>query len=295
MGRYPFFFILFLFNFECSAIDVIDDTGKTIMLAKPAKRVITLAPHLAEMMYAINKGDIVVATVSYSDFPEQAKKIPRLGSFDNTKLETILSFKPDLILAWNSGNNLQQLAVMERFGLTVYRDDPKKVQDVARTIRNIGILSGSKDAGKIANEFLKKLDNIEKKYQNREIIRVFYQFWDDPVYTVNREHYITDVLGICGLQNVFADMQQLSATVDREAVIRANPEMVLAAGMNGVDKKWMEKWQNWKEIKAVKYHNLFTVNPDWLHRHTPRLLLATEQICHYADQARKNMRNKKTD
>ena len=295
MGRLFLLLITFLIGFDCTAIEVVDDSGKLIKLNKPAKRVITLAPHLTEMMFAIGKGNVVVATVSYSDFPMQAKQIPRLGGFENAKLESILAFNPDLILAWNSGNNLQQLAVLENFGLTLYRDNPKKVQDVARTLRNIGILTGSSESEQVANDFLRELDNIKDKYRKRAPVRVFYQFWDDPVYTINGEHYITDVLAICGMENVFASMVQLSAPVNREAIIKANPEMIIAAGMNGVDKDWMEKWRKWREIKAVKYNNLFTSNPDWLHRHTPRLLLATEQICKYGDQARKNMHIKKTD
>lgn len=247
------------------------------------------------MMYAIEMGHKIVATVSYSDYPEQARKIPRLGSFENTKLESVLAYKPDLILAWNSGNNLEQLKVMERFGLKVYRDHPKTMQDVAHTLHNIGLLTGSQVSGKVASDFLNKLDSLKIKYKDRKPIRVFYQFWDKPIYTINGQHFINDVLSLCGLQNVFSDMIQLSATVDREAIISANPDVIIAAGMKGIHAAWLAEWKSWKEINAVAYNNLFSINPDWLHRHTPRMLIAAKYICEYADQARLNIRNKKTD
>ncbi len=290
MIRILFYLSIVAISFECIAIEVTDDSGKVIKIEKPAQRVITLAPHLTEMMYAINEGNKIVATVSYSDYPEQARQIPRLGSYENVKLESILAYQPDLILAWNSGNNMDQLAEMERFGLTVYRDFPKTIEDVAKTLKNIGALTGSKSSNRLAREFLDNLSGLKKKYRNREKIKVFYQFWDNPIYTVNGQHFINDVLNVCGLENVFSDLAQLSATVNREAIIKANPDMIIAAGMDGVHTDWIEKWKKWPEITAVKINNLFTINPDLLHRHTPRMLIAAREICLYADQARNKLR-----
>lgn len=289
ISRVLFCLLVGLVHFECLAIEVTDDTGRVIRLQRPAQRVITLAPHLTEMMYAINAGDKIVATVSYSDYPEQARQIPRLGSYENVKIEAILAYQPDLILAWNSGNNLEQLAEMERFGLTVYRDHPKTIQDVAKTLRKIGILTGSPGTNTVVSAFIDKLASLKEQYKNRKPVSVFYQFWDNPIYTINGQHYITDVLKICGLENVFSDLTQLSTTVNREAVIKYNPDMIIAAGMGGVHTDWIEKWKKWPEITAVRLNNLYTINPDLLHRHTPRMLIAAEEICKYADQARSRL------
>jgi iron complex transport system substrate-binding protein len=287
--------LLLLSSFAVPAIEVVDDTGRLVSLDRPATRIITLAPHLTEMLYAIEQGNRIVATVAYSDYPEQAKRIPRLGSFDNLKLERILSFKPDLVLAWHSGNKKQQLTRLEEFGLTVYRDNPQRVADVARTLRNLGKLTASRTAEKSAVAFEERLALLKQRYRARAPLSVFYQFWDRPMYTVNDQHYITDVFRICKLENVFASLPQLSATVDREAVIKANPDLIIAAVTTGVPTDWFDSWQKWPELKAVKYQNLFTANADWLNRHTPRLLLATEQICQFGDQARKALQQKKAD
>lgn len=290
MIRILFYLGIVAISFECIAIEVTDDSGKLIKIEKPAQRVITLAPHLTEIMYAINEGNKIVATISYSDYPEQARQIPRLGSYENVKLESILAYQPDLILAWDSGNNLDQLAALERFGLIVYRDHPKTIQDVAKTLRKIGILTGSQTSNKVVSEFLEKLNNLKHKYKDRKHISVFYQFWDNPIYTINGQHFINDVLNLCGLDNVFSDLSQISATVNREAIIKANPDVIIAAGMGGVHTDWIEKWKKWPEITAVKLNNLFTINPDLLHRHTTRMLIAAKQICLYADQARNKLR-----
>ena len=287
--------LLLVSSFAVLAIEVVDDTGKPVSLDRPATRIITLAPHLTEMLYALEQGNRIVATVAYSDYPEQAKRIPRLGSFDNLKLERILSFKPDLIVAWHSGNNKQQLARLEEFGLTVYRDNPQRVADVARTLRNLGKLTASRTAEKTAAAFEERLAMLKQRYRDRAPLSVFYQFWDKPMYTINDQHYIADVFRICKLENVFASLPQLSATVDREAVLQANPDLIIAAVTTGTSSEWFASWQKWPELKAVRYHNLFSANADWLNRHTPRLLLATEQICQFGDQARKALQQKKAD
>jgi iron complex transport system substrate-binding protein len=274
---------------------VVDDTGKPVRLAHPAKRIITLAPHLTEMVYAIGRGSHIVATVAYSDYPEQARSIPRLGSFDNLKLERILSFKPDLVLAWHSGNNKQQLARLEEFGLIVYSDNPQRVADVSRTLRNLGKLTASSKAESIATGFDERLAALKQRYHDRIPLRVFYQFWEKPMYTVNAQHYISDVFRICKLENVFASLPQLSASVDREAVLKANPDLIIAAASADTSTDLLASWQEWPELNAVRYGNLFTANADWINRHTPRLLLATEQICQFGDQARGVLSHKKAD
>lgn len=274
-------------------IEVTDDTGKVVQLDKPAQRIITLAPHLTELMFAVGAGNSVVATVNYSDFPAQASKIPSLGSFDNIKVESVLAYKPDLVLAWQSGNNPQQLLQMEKFGLKVFRSEPRELQHVARTLQQLGQLTGHDDeAAKAVRNFSGRLSSLKNKYQSRKRLSVFYQFWDKPMYTVNGEHLISDVLGLCGLNNIFANMTMLSATVEREAVIAANPDVIIVSGMNNVHAQWITQWQAWPEITAVRLNNIFSVNPDHLHRQTPRVLIAAEELCTHAEKARHKLKKR---
>lgn len=270
------------------ALEVVDDTGRTLTLQKPAQRIITLAPHLTELLYAIDAGDRIVATVEFSDYPPPAKDIPRVGNFDRLSIESVLAYRPDLILAWHSGNNPWQLEALAKLGLRIYRSEPGTLAALPETLEKLGILSGRHLAAQAASTTLRNtIQELEDRYANREPVRAFYQVWDPPLYTINGAHIISDVLRLCGIQNIFADVAQLAPQVSEEAVLAADPQMIIA----GQDQDGaFARWRKWPRLQAVAENNLYRVNPDLMQRHTGRLLAGAELLCGFAEEVRMKKR-----
>ena len=264
-----------------------DDTGQVVRLKAPAKRIVTLAPHAAESLYAAGAGDKLVGTVDYSDYPPAAKKVPRVGGYSRVDLEAVAALKPDLVLAWESGNNMTQVDQLKALGLTVYVSQPNTIENVANQIERLGQLAGTEAvANAVADHFRKQLENLRAANAGKPKVRVFYQIWKTPLMTVGGPQIITDAIRICGGENVFGHLKQMAPNVSVEAVLEADPEAIVATGMGDARPEWLHDWDPWTRMTAVKRHNLFHINPDIMQRHTPRILDGTEKLCAHLDVAR---------
>ncbi|MCW9005254.1 MAG: cobalamin-binding protein, partial [Gammaproteobacteria bacterium] len=199
-------------------IQVQDDLKRTVVLQAPAKRIISLAPHVTELLYAAGASDQLVGVVNYSDYPEQAKKIPQIGSSSKFDMEKIVSAKPDLIVAWKSGNPDGQVNELIKLGFTVYYSEPRHLDDVATNIQRLGQLLATTDiANRVAQEYTRELNRIRTEYKERKKISVFYQVWNRPLLTINGEHLISSVINLCGGENVFASSKIFVPQVNVEA------------------------------------------------------------------------------
>lgn len=266
-------------------IKVVDDTGRNIILNAQAKRVISLAPHITEQLFAAGATNQIVGVVSFSDYPEQAKTIQRIGTHDKYDYEAIYQLKPDLIIAWKSANKAGVKKLID-LGFKVFISESKSLEDVAKTTRLFGDLLDTKSiAYQQADAFLSKLNDLRRNYDDRKKISVFYQVWNEPLYTINGEHIINDVINLCGGMNVFSHLTVLAPRVSVEAVIKQNPDAIIA-GMNEDRKGWLESWKQWQGLKAVKNNFLFPINADLITRHTPRILLGVEKMCEHLDVVR---------
>jgi iron complex transport system substrate-binding protein len=273
------------------AVSVHDDSGRLVRLTQPASRVITLAPNLTELVYDIGAGKHVVATVQYSNYPSAAKHIPRIGSSDSLNLEAILSFHPDLVLAWRSGNRPQQLRAIERMGIPVYRSEPHSLQDIVTTLIRLGKLLGAQaQADHVAKHLRSGIAELKHHYAGHKAITGFYQIWNQPIYTINGRHIISHVMGLCGIHNIFADAPILAPVVSKEAVLAKNPQMIISGGSPEVRSQNLAIWQSWSQLTAVRAHNLFYIDADLMQRDTPRILEGARILCHQADIARKHLR-----
>ena len=270
-----------------AAFSVIDDEGKSVTLTKPAERIISLAPHITESLFAAGAGDKIIGAVSYSDYPEEAKKIPRVGGYPSIDIEQIVSLKPDLVIVWSSGNNTNQIEKLLTLGLTVFNSDPKVPEDIANTLLRFGVLAGTEAVSKNASaEFLKHYRSLQKKYSHKEKVKTFYQIWNKPLMTINGQHLISDIIDLCGGVNVFTDLKSLTPKISIEAVIATNTDVIIAGGMGKAKPEWMKEWYPWKQIPAVKNKNVFFVEPSLLQRVGPRILLGADQLCSLLDEAR---------
>jgi len=268
-------------------VSAVDDSGATLRLAQPAKRIVTLAPHLAEAVFAAGAGDRLVGVVEFSDFPEAVKKLPKVGGYSRLDLEAIAALKPDLIIGWASGNAPAHVDKLRALGFPVYISQPNQIGDVANEIERLAILAGTASAGRAAAaRFRDRLADLEKRYSSRPVVRTFYQIWKEPLMTIGGKQIISSAIRLCGGENVFAALETLAPTVSVEAVIAANPEAIVASGMDAARPEWLDDWKRWPTIAAVARGNLFFVPPELIQRHTPRLLDGAEILCRQLESAR---------
>ena len=268
-------------------IAVRDDTGQTIRLARPAQRIVSLAPHITENLFAIGAGGRVVGTVDFSNFPEAAKRIPRVGGYEKIDLEAVAALRPDLVIAWESGNIASHVAKLKAIGLPVLLTDTERIEDVPADLERLGELSGARDEARAAAaQFRSRLAALTARHAARPRVATFYQVWNQPLMTVGGGQIISDAIHLCGGDNVFAGLRQMAAAVTVEAVLAANPEAIVASGMDEARPEWLDEWRRWPALTAVARNNLFFVPPDHLQRHTPRILDGIERLCAHLDTAR---------
>lgn len=268
-------------------IEVSDYNGQVITLQKPAERIIALAPHIVENLFAIGAGDKLVGVVSYSNFPEAAKQIEIVGGYQSLNKEKILELNPDLVIGWESGNSNSKLQQLRELGFTVFANQPDSLSDIAESLRKFGKLTGhQQQANQVADQFLAKLKAYQDKYAAAEPITAFYQVWNDPIQTINGKHVISDAIETCGGVNIYADEVVVSPVINIESILKRDPQAIIASGMGEKRPEWLDDWKKWSSLTAVKQNNLFYVNPDHIQRHTTRQLLAIEKICQQFDSAR---------
>ena len=270
-------------------LQVTDNAGRLVTLEKPAQRIISLAPHVTENLFSAGAGDQVVGVVGYSNYPEAAKEIASIGSFVQLNLEAIIALRPDLVVAWHSGHGDMKLQSLLDLGLTVYVSDPKDLETVAVNIENFGVLSGHGEvAREEAGRFREKLGSLRREYSHLPPVGVFYQVWNNPLQTLNGSHLISDVIRLCGGYNVFADAIAVAPKLDVESVLAANPQAIVASSMGESRPDWLDEWQQWPGLQAVSKGHLYFIPPDYVQRHTVRILLGAEMLCQQLTQVRAN-------
>ncbi|MCX7175892.1 MAG: cobalamin-binding protein [Proteobacteria bacterium] len=268
-------------------IVVRDDAGQTLRLATQARRIVSLAPHVTENLYAAGAGGLIVGVSEYSDYPEQARKLPRVGNYASLDLEAIVAQKPDLVIAWESGNPASHLAKLKALGLPLFVSEPKNLDDIASSIERFGELAGTVAvAREAARVFRARQADLLSRYGGKSPVRTFYQIWNQPLATINGEQLISKVMRLCGAENIFAGLSQLAPVVTLEAVLAANPEAIVASGMDDARPEWLDMWVRWKDLRANARGNLFFVPPDIINRHTPRVLDGAQLLCRHMETAR---------
>jgi iron complex transport system substrate-binding protein len=265
-------------------IDVRDDDGVQLVLPAPARRVITLAPSLTELMFVIGAEARLVGADTGSDYPQAALAVPRIGDFNGIDLERVLLLRPDLVLRWSSGNKQGDLVRLRKLAIPVFSSEPRLLDDVPRNLRMLGLLTDSQAAAQTqATLFERRLAAIRKRHRQGRMLSVFVEVWHQPLMTVNGAHLVSDVLQTCGARNIFADLQTLSGPVALERLLVANPDAIVSATGFGDD---VGSWQRWRSVRAVETGRILQIDPNELMRATPRILDATERICEWLESLR---------
>ena len=268
-------------------IAVRDDSGAEVRLKEPARRIVSLSPHITEILFAAGAGDGVVGTVDYSDYPPAARRIARIGSYENPDVEKIVALKPDLVIGWQSGNSPLDLEPLKRFGVPLFWSEPERIEDVARNLEEFGQLAGTSSvAVSAAAAYRARLEGLRQRYSGRAPVRTFYEIWHEPPTTVGGQQIIGSAIRLCGGVNIFDHLTSKAPVVSVEAVLAADPEAVVASGVDEVRPDWLDAWRHWPQLTAAARGNLFSIPPDLIQRHTPRLLDGAEQLCRDLDTAR---------
>ena len=257
-----------------------------ITLKKPAKKLITLAPHLTELVFDSGAGERLIATVEFSDYPAAAALVPRIGNAFQVDLERVVAMQPDLVIGWHTGNPEGLLAQLEKLGLTVWRTQINQLSDIAGLVEDIGRATGqSASARRAANRIRAAAGVLADEHLKSSPVSYFYQVSERPLYTINGRHLISTALALCGGKNVFAGLDSLAPSVSREAVIAAQPQVIFAPASDSLG-GGLAHWLHWPQMEAVSRGNLFYLEADQISRATGRMLDALAQACHYLGRAR---------
>jgi iron complex transport system substrate-binding protein len=256
--------------------------------AAAPQRIVSLAPHLTELAFTAGAGDRIVATVEYSDHPEAARAIPRIGDAFRVDLERLLALRPDVVLVWESGNPAPMLERVRALKLPVVSFQTQRLEHVATALREIGRIAGSSEiAERAAVDYERRIQELRERYRDRQTLRVFIEVDDRPLYTVNGKQIISEIVELCGGRNVFADLEVWAPAISIEAVIAANPQAIISTDDTVPDAA--AAWSRWRHIEAVRTGNVYTLRSDDIARATTRLTVAAEAVCRTLDTARQRL------
>lgn len=260
--------------------------GVEVTIDEPADRIVSLAPHLSELLFDAGAGDALVGAVAYSDYPPAAREVPRVGDAFRVDLERIVALEPDLVLAWESGNPADAVSRLRELGVPVLVTETRELADIPRLVGVLGRLAGTgATAGRAMERFRRRIDSLREQYAESETVRVFFQATARPLYTVGGRHVITEVIELCGGRNVFDSLGDLAPTVGEEAVMAADPRVIVAGSQPG-EPKPLERWRRWPAMRAVSSGHLYRMDGDLIHRATTRIAKGAEQLCRILDEAR---------
>ncbi|MCS5594137.1 MAG: cobalamin-binding protein [Porticoccaceae bacterium] len=266
---------------------VVDDNGQKLHLVEPAKRIISLAPNITEVLFHIGAGEQIIGADEYSNYPEAAKDILRVSNYAAANYELILSLKPDLVIAWQSGNGDKIINPLRKLGIPVFVVETQKIDGIPSLFRRFGELSGHKgQAEQLSAAFAKRLKDLRAAQANKSVVRTFYQIWDEPLITLNGEHMVSDIIDLCGGVNIFADAIPLVPYVNIESIVAADPQLIIAGGSQEEKPTWFESWQQWGGVSAVINKQIYLIPSDLMQRHSVRILEGAELMCGHLDSAR---------
>ena len=255
------------------------------LFAQPASRVVTLAPNLAEMVYAAGAGDTLVGVVAYSDYPEQVKTLPGVGDAFRVDFERLSALKPDLVLGWGGGNPTHLLDRVRELGFRVEVLTPRTLDDVAEHLERIGEWTGhGVKAEAAAAEYRQQLAGLRQSYAGVEKITVFYQVSAQPLYTITNRQFTGQIIELCGGQNVFGSLNELAPVVSPEAVVAADPRVILTG--NEQAKDVIALWSRWPTMQVIGKSGVIGVDARLTARASPRLMEGARQVCDALDRVR---------
>jgi iron complex transport system substrate-binding protein len=274
-----------------AASTFVDDSGQSVSLPAPARRIVSLAPSATEMLFAAGAGAQVIGTTEFADEPPAARRIPRLGDSAAVDLERVLVLRPDVIVLWPAGTGEAQVQRIASLHLPIYRQQVHVLADLPGSLRRLGELAGTQAAAEAAAHALEeRLARLRARYAGRRSVTVLLQVWNHPVYTVGGTQLMSDVLEVCGAHNVFADLTDPGPAVSIESVIARDPEAIVSTAPGKDAAGWLNDWRKLPGLRAVRTGNLVAFEDQRLSRLGPSVLGAADSLCELIDAARARIR-----
>lgn len=244
-------------------------------VAQAAPRVVTLAPSLTEMMLELDAGEQLVGLLDGGPRPAQLAALPSVGRHDQLALETLADLQPDLLLAWSDSLTADQRRQLQQLGIPLYEVAPRSLDELGQAFVELGARIGRAEQGRRLGEaFARRVQALRREYRRDPPLRVFYQVWPAPLYTIGGRQIISDALQVCGAQNVFAGLALPAPQVSIEAVLQADPQVILLG-----DGQQAGVWQRWSQLAAVQRNQVWAIADSGLERPSYQMLAAVETLC----------------
>jgi iron complex transport system substrate-binding protein len=258
-----------------------DEMGRKVKIPYPAKRIISLAPSITEILFALGLNEEIAAVTNFCDYPEAVLKKPRIGGFINPSIEKIVSLKPDLIIATRDGNRWETIHRLSDLGFSVYVINPKSFSGVMKAIHHIGVMVGREEESKkiIGNMVLKKEDIVTRTKSFLKP-KVFFQIGYTPIITVGKGTLADDLIRLAGGNSISRDESVSYPLYSVETIISKGPEIIIMSSMESKRDylNLVKKWQNWTSIPAVKKNAIYVIDSNLVDRPTPRIVEGLESL-----------------
>jgi iron complex transport system substrate-binding protein len=264
-----------------------DDTGESVKVETGACRIVSLAPGTTAMLYAAGAGPCLVGTIAHSTEPAEAASVPVIGDAETLDFERLIALRPSVIVVAVDVVQRVRIDRLRSLGIPVYQVHVTSLGQMPDSVRRLGGLAGtSKVAADRARALRAELDALSKRYRERRPVRVLYQIWDRPIYTIGGRHVIADALTLCGAVNIFGDLDTAAPAVTREAAVLRDPELILASAPPDSAREWLAEWRKFPGLTAVRNGQLVSISDERIDRMGPSVIAATGSLCEVVDRAR---------
>lgn len=271
-------FFLLISCFEtsyASSLKLVDEVGREVNFNFPPKRIISLAPNITEILYGLGLDEEIVGVTIHCNFPQKVKEKPKVGSYINIDFERVVSLKPELIIATAAGNTKDMVERLEKLGFPTYVIFPKKIQDIMKSVLNIGhIVNREREAHVIVQTMQNRLKKIHELTRCLSRPKVFLQIGEAPLVTVGKGSFGDDLINLSGGENIAGNEKQMYPRLGIEEILKRAPEVIIVSTMNpkGDYQKVFLEWSRWKTIPAVKNKRIHLMDSDLIDRPSPRII-----------------------
>jgi iron complex transport system substrate-binding protein len=261
-----------------------DFADRQVKIPKTVKRIVSMAPNVTEMLFAIGLDNEIVGVTEFCNYPEAAKSKPKIGGYYNPNIEVILSLKPDLIVATPDGYSKERVDKLDQSGIPVFIVNPLKIDDATESMLVLGKITGKEAYSKLVVDGLKARIKVVKdkvaQVPAQKRPKVFYEIGQNPLVTVGPNNFVDDLITAAGGINIANDAPNSWPIYSVEAIITKNPDIILTAPstMTASDKMIADEWSKYRTISAVMNKRIYAIDPDVLLRSGPRVADGLEKL-----------------